>query len=144
MDPERLTRQMDAHAEPSFSTSSATRRGTPNSSGSGTSNGGSFWPIPNPPSPSQGLLDPPTNWPPVSPLDIDYLTYIHDAVNSSDIPNYRGCHLPLPTHLNISLWHHLLQDYHNPQVDFLQPIKHTLPVTQVTAKQWTKSPSRHP
>ncbi len=52
--------------------------GTPNisGSGSGTSNGGSFWPrLPNLPSPHRGLPDPPTNWPPVSPLDINYLTY---------------------------------------------------------------------
>lgn len=45
----------------------------------------------------------------------------HRVVRSSGQPNYLSIHLPVPSRLNVQMWHDLLQDYpDNIICDFLE------------------------
>ena len=37
----------------------------------------------------------------------------HEKIVQSGVPNFRGCRIPVPTHLNISEWSRLLEDYND-------------------------------
>lgn len=75
------------------------------------------------------MVPAPPGWPPNSPLDSQGLITLCNTVRASGTHNFRGTRLPIPTHLNISVWRHLLVDYADYQVcDFLEfgwPINYT-------------------
>ena len=45
---------------------------------------------------------------------------LHDSIYESDLPNFVGKRIPVPSTMNIGLWHELLIDYEDSEVvDFL-------------------------